>query len=498
MANIALLVPNDELFRLTHDVLQEMKKSLFYMKVIETEDAVTEARQVISAGADIIIARGLQATMIKQYTDIPVVEIVATRSGISSILEHGKRIVRKKIPEIAIVMFRNMACDMTGLGDACGVHLREYLIQNPELLKTTARQAVEDKADLIIGGETVCSVADRAGVPSLFLTNTEDAVRSAVVEAFRLGEAFDGEQRDSEKTIGKKKALSPEKEAVTASFVNFPYHSAAMQSTVDLAEKLSFGECPKLLSETDGTLYRAFANAIHNHSKHSREKLVSFDCVPGVSSYEALYGKNGKLQEASKGTLEINFVENLDAASQQRLPEVMLFHHVVFVTRKRELRDVLVPELYARVSPFMIRIPSLEETKEDVSYLSELYLRSICEKYGKFLALTKEDLRVLEGFHWSFGRVQLESFIERLVLTTEHRTIKAEEIRDLYTQLYPEMKVQVPDVSIGRGQEWTEKAVERDRILAALSETMGNREKTAEKLGISRATLWRKIKEYGI
>ena len=55
MANIALLVPNDELFRLTHDVLQEMKKSLFYMKVIETEDAVTEARQVISAGADIII-----------------------------------------------------------------------------------------------------------------------------------------------------------------------------------------------------------------------------------------------------------------------------------------------------------------------------------------------------------------------------------------------------------------------------------------------------------
>ncbi|MDY6305744.1 MAG: PrpR N-terminal domain-containing protein, partial [Oribacterium sp.] len=176
MANIALLVPNDELFRLTHDVLQEMKKSLFYMKVIETEDAVTEARQVISAGADIIIARGLQATMIKQYTDIPVVEIVATRSGISSILEHGKRIVRKKIPEIAIVMFRNMACDMTGLGDACGVHLREYLIQNPELLKTTARQAVEDKADLIIGGETVCSVADRAGVPSLFLTNTEDAV----------------------------------------------------------------------------------------------------------------------------------------------------------------------------------------------------------------------------------------------------------------------------------------------------------------------------------
>ncbi|WP_036608780.1 hypothetical protein [Oribacterium sp. P6A1] len=56
MANIALLVPNDELFRLAHDALQEMKKRLFMMKVIETESAVTEARQAINQGADIIIA----------------------------------------------------------------------------------------------------------------------------------------------------------------------------------------------------------------------------------------------------------------------------------------------------------------------------------------------------------------------------------------------------------------------------------------------------------
>ena len=66
VANIALLVPNDELFRLTHDVLQEQQKRLFLMKVIESERAVMEARQAINQGADIIIARGLQATIIKQ------------------------------------------------------------------------------------------------------------------------------------------------------------------------------------------------------------------------------------------------------------------------------------------------------------------------------------------------------------------------------------------------------------------------------------------------
>ena len=58
MANIALLVPNDELFRLTHDVLQEQQKRLFLMKVIESERAVMEARQAINQGADIIAAAG--------------------------------------------------------------------------------------------------------------------------------------------------------------------------------------------------------------------------------------------------------------------------------------------------------------------------------------------------------------------------------------------------------------------------------------------------------
>ena len=103
MANIALLVPNDELFRLTHDVLQEQQKRLFLMKVIESERAVMEARQAINQGADIIIARGLQATIIKQYTDIPVVEIVLTRQGVIDMHERAKRVEHKSHPQMADV-----------------------------------------------------------------------------------------------------------------------------------------------------------------------------------------------------------------------------------------------------------------------------------------------------------------------------------------------------------------------------------------------------------
>ena len=78
MGKIVLLVPREEMLYLAHNILQEKKYAIAQMRVIQTENTVVEARNSIAAGADIIIARGLQASLIKQYTDVPVVEIVAT------------------------------------------------------------------------------------------------------------------------------------------------------------------------------------------------------------------------------------------------------------------------------------------------------------------------------------------------------------------------------------------------------------------------------------
>ena len=537
MANIALLVPNDELFRLTHDVLQEQQKRLFLMKVIESERAVMEARQAINQGAEIIIARGLQATIIKQYTDIPVVEIVLTRQGVMDMLERAMRIVHKSDPHIAIVTFKNMACDMTGLGEQCGVHLHEYFVQNPELLRPAALQAIEDKADLIIGGQTVLTVADDAGVPSLFITNTEDAVEAAVQEAFRLAATFDG-------TGGLPENAYRRTEAVKASsFVNFPYTSARMQAAVTLAEKLSETDCPKLLIEPVGRLYRAFANAIHNKSKHSKEKLVVYDCVAGESAYEELFGRLGKMNDAAKGTLQINFIEDLDRRSQKKLLEILMFRNVIAVSKKADLRPYLIPELYERLTAFAIRIPSLMETPEDIPFLADIYLRRLAEQYGRYHVLTKEGMKTIAALPWHGGRIQLESFLERLVITIDHRSLRPEDITGLYTEIYGAAQRMSMDVAAARtsiqqevhasartqhaaaqGEPWTAEQspaastgsfaagrpsarstpaltvqeMERDRIVTVLAECMGSREKAAAKLGISKTTLWRKLRQYGI
>ena len=79
-----------------HNILQEKKFEIQEMRVIHTEDTVMEARRSIADGATIIIARGLQASIIKQYTDTPVVEIVLTAQEMALLVMRAKQIVGKR------------------------------------------------------------------------------------------------------------------------------------------------------------------------------------------------------------------------------------------------------------------------------------------------------------------------------------------------------------------------------------------------------------------
>ena len=197
MGKIALLVSREEMLYQAHNILQEKQYGIEEMRVIRTNDAVSEARQSIAGGASIIIARGLQASLIKQYTDIPVVEIVITAQEMALLVMKAKQIVKKDHPAIAVVGFRNMFCDMSYFDTIYGIELRTYYADKGAYLEAAARQAVQDGADLIIGGDTAVGVAGEAGVPSLFLSITEDSLRNA----FAMAESMDyamGTQKRSE------------------------------------------------------------------------------------------------------------------------------------------------------------------------------------------------------------------------------------------------------------------------------------------------------------
>ncbi len=187
MGKIALLVPREEMIYQAHNILQEKKFQIQEMRVIRTNDTVMEARRSIADGASIIIARGLQASLIKQYTDIPVVEIVLTAQEMALLIKKAKQIIQKTRPVIAVVGFKNMFCDMSYFDELYDIELRTYYAKQGTELPETARMAVEEGADLVIGGDTAVEAASGAGVPSLFLSMTEDSMR----QAFSMAESMD-------------------------------------------------------------------------------------------------------------------------------------------------------------------------------------------------------------------------------------------------------------------------------------------------------------------
>lgn len=200
MGKIALLVPREEMVYQAHNILQEKnyqdKEFEFScMKVVRTKNVVMEARQAIADGASMIIARGLQASMIKQYTDIPVIEIVITAQEMALLVMRAKQILKKEHPVVAVVGFANMFCDMSYFDQIYDMEVRTFYAPDNESLRSFAYQAVEEKVDLIIGGEVAVEAAASAGVPSLFLSTTEDSLRNAFTMAKSIGFAMDVEKK---------------------------------------------------------------------------------------------------------------------------------------------------------------------------------------------------------------------------------------------------------------------------------------------------------------
>jgi transcriptional regulator with PAS, ATPase and Fis domain len=197
MGRIVLLVPRDEMLQTAHNIIQEKPYSIAEMRVVRTADTIVEARRAIGEGASIIIARGLQASLIKQYTNTPVVQIKATAQEMAILVMKARQIVKKEIPSIAVIGFENMFSDMSYFPELYKVRVETYFAETDEELTACAHVAAADGADIIIGGDTVVAAANALHLPSLFLTTTEDSLRQAFETAQSMDYAMSVEKKSA-------------------------------------------------------------------------------------------------------------------------------------------------------------------------------------------------------------------------------------------------------------------------------------------------------------
>lgn len=191
MEQIAILLPRQTILGYAENVLEKEGIEVQILKVVENANAVLEAQEASAAGVRIIIARGLQATLIKENTNIPVVEMPGTIREIGMMILKAKRMLKKERPSIGIVAFKNMLVSMDQLEELFNCDLRFYELKDLEETRKRVSQAIADGVDLVIGGVKANQTAFEIGFPSLFIETGEESITNALgmaIQMIRLAE----------------------------------------------------------------------------------------------------------------------------------------------------------------------------------------------------------------------------------------------------------------------------------------------------------------------
>jgi transcriptional regulator with PAS, ATPase and Fis domain len=270
-----------------------------------------------------------------------------------------------------------------------------------------------------------------------------------------------------------------------------------------------------------GTGKELIARAIHAQSKRRFFPIVAVNAgsIPETLLESELFGhekgaftgaqyrRKGKIELAHGGTLFLDEIGDVTAKMQIDLlrvletkrftrlggnQEITSDFRLVCATHKNleqlvqsgEFRE----DLYYRINVFSIEVPPLRERTEDILPLAQHFIAAYARAMGKPVrTLSPEARRLLEGYRWPGNVRELENAIERAMVIGKGTTIEPE---DLPLRAAPEENLQPPDRSLAD--------VERGHIERVLEELDGNITQAAKVLGIDRATLYNKLKRYGI
>jgi two-component system, NtrC family, response regulator AtoC len=297
--------------------------------------------------------------------------------------------------------------------------------------------------------------------------------------------------------------------------------SPRMQKIVEMIKVVANSSVPVLISGESGTGKETVARAIHTRSIRNNRSFVTVSCAHLADSIieSELFGhetgafngaqtqRKGKFETASGGTLFLDEVGNLDPNVQAHLlraleeksfcrvggnDPIQTEIRLISGTNKDLKKSIDVgqfrEDLYYRLSVVNIDLPPLRERKEDIPLLAEFFLGKFNEENQKQVSsLSEEAHNFLLEYEWPGNIRELENAIERAVILAKGERIEAADLSQ--QSLYLPYKAPA-----GK----TMREIEKSHMLNVLTEAGGNCSEAARLLGISRMTLYNKIKSYGI
>ena len=316
--------------------------------------------------------------------------------------------------------------------------------------------------------------------------------------------------------------------------------SPAIKGVKELVAKAVNTDVTFLVQGESGTGKEVLAKAIHAESARAAGPFISVNCgaIPEALVESELFGHEkgaftgadtrrlGLFEQAQGGTVFLDEIGELRGDTQVQLLRVLQERVVksvgssverpvdvrVLAATNRDLRAEVDggrfrEDLFYRLAVFPVTLPALRERGEDVLLLAEHFLIKSAEAQGKrVLGMSSEVERALLAYRWPGNVRQLQNVIQRAVILTEGYELS---LRDLSDEVLCSVcgtedashaeQVQAPRMMSLEATDIRPLAeVERAAIEAALAITNWNIKETAERLEIGRATLYRRIHQYGL
>jgi len=350
-----------------------------------------------------------------------------------------------------------------------------------------------------------------------------------LTKPFDIGQVVFNIERVIER-CGKRKNgrdMNPEvsQKALTSDMVGESY---AMKSIFNLIKKVAPTDSAVLIQGETGTGKELIAKAIHKNSPRWDKSFIAVNCsaIPDTLLESELFGhekgaftdatrlKHGLLEAASGGTLFLDEVSEISPMVQSKLlrvvetgsfrrlgcnREIQVDLRIIGATNKDLYREVLAcrfrEDLYYRLSVVNVYVPPLRERLEDIPLLVNFFLDNLRVSDGSRRTISPEALEMLKGYGWSGNVRELRNVIERGIILSERSRIEATDLQ----LIIQESKASKQTVQTLTDQGYvTLKEMESAYIEKVLDHCRGHRSRAAQVLGITRHTLYNKLKNFGI
>ena len=332
--------------------------------------------------------------------------------------------------------------------------------------------------------------------------------------------------------------------------------SEAMQNVFKLVGQLAASDATALITGESGTGKELVARAIYHHGRRNGQPFLAINCaaIPENLLESELFGHEkgaftgataqriGKFEQCDKGTIFLDEIGDMSLATQTKILRVLqsgAFERVggnepiqadvrVIAATNKPLEQAVAAkqfreDLFYRLNIVRVQIPPLRERREDIRLLVNYFLKKFAEGQGQRpRSISPEVVQALERYHWPGNVRELENVIQRAIVVAKGDAIL---LSDLPAEILgggpagqeKEISARQPAAAADAGAadmaalartlfRWARgdgklkviPAVERQLIIEALAETRGNQVQAAKLLGITRATLRKRVEKFNI